>query len=105
MLYFGTRARMFRIDQFLNRDVKRMLRKLQNIDKSALPMEDLLEVTDRAPGLPGTHTPASKRRVGQLGLGTRVSRAGAAIGGMAPELPVEEEGGTLARPTSPGWWG
>ncbi|XP_031209746.1 angiotensin-converting enzyme-like protein Ace3 isoform X3 [Mastomys coucha] len=37
------RARMFRIDQFLNWDVKRMLSKLQNIDKSALPMEDLEE--------------------------------------------------------------
>ncbi|XP_031209745.1 angiotensin-converting enzyme-like protein Ace3 isoform X2 [Mastomys coucha] len=43
MLYFGSRARMFRIDQFLNWDVKRMLSKLQNIDKSALPMEDLEE--------------------------------------------------------------
>lgn len=81
MLYFSTRARMFRTDHFLNQDVKRMLRKLQNIDKSALPTEDLLEVTDRGPGRPGTHTPAPERRVGQVGLGTRVSRAGAGIGG------------------------
>ncbi|XP_028636529.1 angiotensin-converting enzyme-like protein Ace3 [Grammomys surdaster] len=43
MLYFGIRARMFRIDHFLNPDVKRMLSKLQNIDKSALPTKDLLE--------------------------------------------------------------
>lgn len=56
MLYFGIRARMFRIDHFLNPDVKRMLSKLQNIDKSALPTKDLLEVIDRAPGLQRTHT-------------------------------------------------
>ncbi|XP_006533119.1 angiotensin-converting enzyme-like protein Ace3 isoform X3 [Mus musculus] len=49
-----------------NMDVKRMLRKLQNIDKSALPTEDLLEVTDRGPGRPGTHTPAPERRYNRL---------------------------------------
>ncbi|XP_052051480.1 angiotensin-converting enzyme-like protein Ace3 [Apodemus sylvaticus] len=43
MLYFGTRARMFRMNHFLDPDVKRMLRKLRNIDKSALPTKDLLE--------------------------------------------------------------
>lgn len=56
MLYFGIRARMFRIGHFLDPDVKRMLSKLQNIDKSALPMKDLLEVIDRALGLQCTHT-------------------------------------------------
>lgn len=56
MLYFGSRARLFKTDHFQNPDVKRMLSKLQNIDKSALPTEDLREVIDRAPGLQGTHS-------------------------------------------------
>lgn len=56
MLYFGTRARMFRIDHFQDLDVKRRLSKLRNIDKSALPVEDFQEVIDRGPGLQGTHT-------------------------------------------------
>ncbi|XP_038942571.1 angiotensin I converting enzyme (peptidyl-dipeptidase A) 3 isoform X2 [Rattus norvegicus] len=43
MLYFGTRARMFRIDHFQDLDVKRRLSKLRNIDKSALPVEDFQE--------------------------------------------------------------
>ncbi|KAM4843255.1 angiotensin-converting enzyme-like protein Ace3 [Thomomys bottae] len=43
MLYFGTRARLFNINQFRDPVVKRMLSKLQNIDKAALPKDELLE--------------------------------------------------------------
>nr|XP_021489952.1 angiotensin-converting enzyme-like [Meriones unguiculatus] len=43
MLYFGTRARLFKTDHFHDPEVKRMLSKLQNVDKSALPTEDLRE--------------------------------------------------------------
>ncbi|XP_028721157.1 angiotensin-converting enzyme-like protein Ace3 [Peromyscus leucopus] len=43
MLYFSTRARLFKTDQFQDPEVKRMLSKLQNVDKSALPTEELRE--------------------------------------------------------------
>ncbi|KAL6073647.1 hypothetical protein STEG23_023533, partial [Scotinomys teguina] len=43
MLYFGTRARLFKIDQFQDPEVRRMLSKLKNVDKSALPTEELRE--------------------------------------------------------------
>ncbi|CAH6776291.1 angiotensin-converting enzyme-like protein Ace3 [Phodopus roborovskii] len=43
MLYFGSRARLFKTDHFQDPEVKRMLSKLQNVDKSALPTEDLRE--------------------------------------------------------------
>ncbi|XP_051015235.1 angiotensin-converting enzyme-like protein Ace3 [Acomys russatus] len=43
MLYFGTRARLFKKDHFQDPEVKRKLSKLQNVDKSALPTEDLRE--------------------------------------------------------------
>ncbi|XP_048222837.1 angiotensin-converting enzyme-like protein Ace3 [Perognathus longimembris pacificus] len=43
MLYFGTRARLFNINQFHDPVVKRMLSKLQDIDKAALPKDELLE--------------------------------------------------------------
>lgn len=56
MLYFGTRARLFKTEHFHDPEVRRMLSKLQNVDKSALPTEDLREVIDRAPGLQGTHS-------------------------------------------------
>uniref|UniRef100_A0A4W2I3G6 Angiotensin-converting enzyme n=1 Tax=Bos indicus x Bos taurus TaxID=30522 RepID=A0A4W2I3G6_BOBOX len=42
-LYFGTRARMFKIANFQDSDVKRMLSKLLNVDKAALPKEELRE--------------------------------------------------------------
>ncbi|XP_039091839.1 angiotensin-converting enzyme-like protein Ace3 [Hyaena hyaena] len=43
MLYFGTRARLFKISRFQDPAVKRMLSKLQNIDKAALPQDKLRE--------------------------------------------------------------
>ncbi|XP_055435571.1 angiotensin-converting enzyme-like protein Ace3 [Bubalus kerabau] len=45
-LYFGTRARMFKIANFQDSDVKRMLSKLLNIDKAALPKEELREYNE-----------------------------------------------------------
>lgn len=65
MLYFGSRARMFKTNYFHDPEVKRMLSKLQNVDKSALPTEDLREVIDRAPGRHGTHA-RTQGRVGQV---------------------------------------
>lgn len=56
MLYFSSRARLFKTAHFQDQDMKRMLSKLQNVDKSALPTEDLREVIDRAPGLQSTHS-------------------------------------------------
>lgn len=56
MMYFGNRARLFKTDHFQSPEVKRMLSKLQNIDKSALPTEDLREVIARSPGLQGTYS-------------------------------------------------
>ena len=50
-LYFGTRARLFKIANFQDPDVKRMLSKLLNVDKAALPKEELREVMDEPPGL------------------------------------------------------
>lgn len=41
MLYFGTWARLFKISRFQDPDMKRMLSKLQNIDKAALPQDEL----------------------------------------------------------------
>lgn len=49
MIYFGTRACLFKVAQFQNQDLNRMLRKLQNIDKVALPKDELWEV--EPPGL------------------------------------------------------
>ncbi|XP_040495792.1 angiotensin-converting enzyme-like protein Ace3 [Ursus americanus] len=43
MLYFGTRARLFKTSRFQDPAVKRMLSKLQNIDKAALPQDELRE--------------------------------------------------------------
>uniref|UniRef100_A0A8C0WFX6 Angiotensin-converting enzyme n=1 Tax=Castor canadensis TaxID=51338 RepID=A0A8C0WFX6_CASCN len=43
MTYFGTRARLFKITQFQDPAVKRMLSKLQDIDKAALPKDELQE--------------------------------------------------------------
>ncbi|XP_004456877.2 angiotensin-converting enzyme-like protein Ace3 [Dasypus novemcinctus] len=43
MLYFGTRARLFNISSFRDPAVKRMLSKLQDIDKAALPKDELWE--------------------------------------------------------------
>ncbi|XP_045746145.2 angiotensin-converting enzyme-like protein Ace3 [Mirounga angustirostris] len=43
MLYFGTRARLFKTSRFHDATVKRMLSKLQNIDKAALPQDELQE--------------------------------------------------------------
>ncbi|KAF5924442.1 hypothetical protein HPG69_018843 [Diceros bicornis minor] len=43
MLFFGTRARLFKIARFQDPVVKRMLSKLQNIDKAALPKDELRE--------------------------------------------------------------
>ncbi|XP_030892312.1 angiotensin-converting enzyme-like protein Ace3 [Leptonychotes weddellii] len=43
MLYFGTRARLFKTSRFHDAAVKRMLSKLQNIDKAALPQDELRE--------------------------------------------------------------
>ncbi|XP_059734555.1 angiotensin-converting enzyme-like protein Ace3 isoform X2 [Bos taurus] len=45
-LYFGTRARMFKIANFQDSDVKRMLSKLLNVDKAALPKEELREYNE-----------------------------------------------------------
>uniref|UniRef100_A0A8C7BW83 Angiotensin-converting enzyme n=1 Tax=Neovison vison TaxID=452646 RepID=A0A8C7BW83_NEOVI len=46
MLYFGTRARLFKTSRFQDPAVKRMLSKLQTIDKAALPQDELREVMD-----------------------------------------------------------
>nr|KAF6454436.1 hypothetical protein HJG63_000150 [Rousettus aegyptiacus] len=43
MLYFGTRARLFKNASFQDPSIKRMLSKLQNIDKAALPKDELRE--------------------------------------------------------------
>ncbi|XP_011366886.1 angiotensin-converting enzyme-like protein Ace3 [Pteropus vampyrus] len=43
MLYFGTRARLFKNASFQDPTIKRMLSKLQNIDKAALPKDELRE--------------------------------------------------------------
>ncbi|XP_004749261.2 angiotensin-converting enzyme-like protein Ace3 isoform X1 [Mustela putorius furo] len=43
MLYFGTRARLFKTSRFQDPAVKRMLSKLQTIDKAALPQDELRE--------------------------------------------------------------
>jgi hypothetical protein len=98
MTYFGTRARLFKITQFQDPAVKRMLSKLQDIDKAALPKDELQEVIDRAPGLQA-HAPLPQGRVGGSvrpgGGGTRVSGAG---GGWVGK------GGTSARCTPPGCW-
>jgi hypothetical protein len=63
MRYFGTRARLFKITQFQDPAVKRMLRKLRDIDKAALPEDELQEVIDRAPGLQA-HAPLPQGWVG-----------------------------------------
>lgn len=57
MLYFGTRARLFKISRFQDSAVKRMLSKLQNIEKAALPQDELREVMDGAPTSPGICSP------------------------------------------------
>lgn len=49
LTYFGTRARLFKVSQFQDPAVKRMLRKLQDIDKAALPEDQLQEVMDGDP--------------------------------------------------------
>ncbi|KAK2110900.1 Angiotensin-converting enzyme-like protein Ace3 [Saguinus oedipus] len=54
MIYFGTRARLFKVTQFQDPDVKRMLSKLQNIERAALPKDELQEVMDGAPRSLGT---------------------------------------------------
>uniref|UniRef100_A0A8D2K6D3 Angiotensin-converting enzyme n=1 Tax=Theropithecus gelada TaxID=9565 RepID=A0A8D2K6D3_THEGE len=46
MIYFGTRACLFKVAQFQNQDLNRMLRKLQNIDKAALPKDELREYNE-----------------------------------------------------------
>ncbi|KAJ1072012.1 hypothetical protein K5549_013879 [Capra hircus] len=45
-LYFGTRARLFKVANFQDSDVKRMLSKLLNVDKAALPKEELREYNE-----------------------------------------------------------
>lgn len=57
MLYFGTRARLFKNASFQDPSIKRMLSKLQNIDKAALPKDELREVMDGAPRSPGACSP------------------------------------------------
>ncbi|XP_077019647.1 angiotensin-converting enzyme isoform X3 [Tamandua tetradactyla] len=53
MLYFGTRARLFNIGKLQDPAVKRMLSKLQDIDKAALPKDELREVClEEGPCLP-----------------------------------------------------
>uniref|UniRef100_A0A673VHG5 Angiotensin-converting enzyme n=1 Tax=Suricata suricatta TaxID=37032 RepID=A0A673VHG5_SURSU len=46
MLYFGTQAHLFKISRFQDPAVKRMLSKLQNIDKAALPQDELWEYNE-----------------------------------------------------------
>ncbi|XP_006146875.1 angiotensin-converting enzyme-like protein Ace3 [Tupaia chinensis] len=43
MMYFGSRARLFKTAQLQDLDVKRALSKLQDIDKAALPKDELWE--------------------------------------------------------------
>lgn len=50
-------ARLFKTSRFQDPAVKRMLSKLQNIDKAALPQDELEEVMDGAPRSPGTCSP------------------------------------------------
>uniref|UniRef100_F6XKU8 Angiotensin-converting enzyme n=1 Tax=Equus caballus TaxID=9796 RepID=F6XKU8_HORSE len=52
MLFFGTQARLFKIARFQDPVVKHMLSKLQNIDKAALPKDELQEVMEGAPRSP-----------------------------------------------------
>uniref|UniRef100_A0A8C9GPX8 Angiotensin-converting enzyme n=1 Tax=Piliocolobus tephrosceles TaxID=591936 RepID=A0A8C9GPX8_9PRIM len=46
MIYFGIRACLFKVAQFQAQDVNRTLRKLQNIDKAALPKDELREYNE-----------------------------------------------------------
>lgn len=83
-LYFGTRARLFKVANFQDSDVKRMLSKLLNVDKAALPKEELREVMDKPPGLQA-HAPHP--RVGRL-PGGEPPGAGKRLGEAGPELPL-----------------
>lgn len=56
MLYFGTRACLFKSARAQDPTVKRMLSKLQNIGKAALP-DKLQEVMTGIPRPPGTCSP------------------------------------------------
>lgn len=108
MLYFGTRARLFKNASFQDPSIKRMLSKLQNIDKAALPKDELREVMDGAPRSPGACSPPQ----GWVGLQGGSWECMGQEGGWwaGQELPLGREGSggwredASARP-SPSWWG
>lgn len=106
MLFFATRARLFKNTRFQDPTVKRMLSKLQNIGKAALPKDKLLEVTSGAPGSPGTCS--SLWGGGQPAGGEPRAWGGREVGGAGPELPLGEEQSkgcwedATARTASPG---
>ncbi|KAL4835077.1 hypothetical protein H8958_014866 [Nasalis larvatus] len=58
MIYFGIRACLFKVAQFQDQDVKRMLRKLQNIDKVALPKDELREYNELLANMEMTYSMA-----------------------------------------------
>lgn len=96
MLYFGTRARLFKTSRFQDPAVKRMLSKLQNIDKAALPQDELREVMDGAPRSPGTCSPP-QGWVGWPG-GSQTVWAGGRLSGRATASSgggEKEAGGTM----------
>lgn len=107
MLYFGTRARLFKTSRFQDPDVKRLLSKLLNIDKAALPQDELREVMDGAPRSPGTCSPPQGwvgwpgEKPGCLGRGRLAGRARASSGGGEEQRLV----GSCLRPAPPSWWG
>lgn len=110
MLFFGTQARLFKIARFQDPVVKHMLSKLQNIDKAALPKDELQEVMEGAPRSPGTCSPARGGWV-SCWMGSRSVWGRREVAGAGPELSLGEgESGdwwedASARPTSPSWWG
>uniref|UniRef100_A0A8C3WP06 Angiotensin-converting enzyme n=1 Tax=Catagonus wagneri TaxID=51154 RepID=A0A8C3WP06_9CETA len=61
-LYFGTRAHLFKIDDFQDPDVKRMLSKLQNVYKAALPKDELQEAPAVLAGRAGARAEGQPER-------------------------------------------
>lgn len=120
MLYFGTRARLFKNASFQDPTIKRMLSKLQNIDKAALPKDELREVMDGAPRSPGACSPPQgwvglqggswsvwgRREVGGQGQSFLWGGRGGEAGGKMPQpgpLPAggaSTGGGPTARACS-----
>lgn len=95
-LYFGTRARLFKITNIQDPMLKRMLTKLQNLEKAALPQEELQEVMDGAPRSPGTWS-LPPRVEWAVQVGSQSAWAGGRRVGGRAALPWDQQG-------SRGWW-